>query len=186
MPNLTYENLIDPHPITRGAAANTFTTFRDVSPLPLPALLANELKIGSKVELEAFGEFSTTLTPTLQIGFIYGATAGAAGGVTLAASGAITTASTVTAVPWHAKWVGTVTAVGSAGVIYGSGILDLGTSLTAFASSAMPVTAAARSVAIDTTTAKLFGVGAAWGTSNALNTITVDIFTAKIINQGKT
>jgi hypothetical protein len=186
MPNITYENLIDPHPTARGAAANTFTTFRDVSPVPLPALIANELKVGSKVELEAFGEFSTTVTPTLQIGFIYGATAGAAGGVTLAASGAITTASGAAQFPWHAKWVGTVTAVGTAGVIYGSGILDLGTSLIAFASSAMPVTAAARSVAIDTTTAKLIGVGAAWGTSSVSNSITVDLFTCKIINQGKT
>jgi hypothetical protein len=184
--NQTWENLLDPHPIARGAAKNTFTAFQDVSPLPLPALLANELKVGSKVELEAFGEFSTTGTPTLQIGFIYGATAGAAGGVTLAASGAITTASAAAAFPWHAKWVGTVTAVGTSGVIYGAGILDLGTSLTAFAASAMPITAAARSVAIDTTAAKLLGVGAAWGTSSASNSITVDLFTAKIVNQGKT
>lgn len=186
MPNNTYENLIDPHPVARGAAKTTFTTFQDVSPLPLPALLANELKIGSKVELEAFGEFSTTGTPTLQIGFIHGATAGAAGGVTIAASGVITAASAAASLPWHAKWVGIVTTVGASGVLYGSGILDLGTSLTAFASSAMPVTAAARSVTVDTTTAKLIGVGAAWGTSSVSNSITVDLFTCKIINQGKT
>lgn len=183
--NQTWENLLDPHPAARGAAKNTFTTFQDVSPLQLPGLAANELKLGSKVELEAFGEFSTTGTPTLQVGFIYGAVAGAAGGVTLAASGAIVTASAAASLPWHAKWVGTVTQVGATGVIYGHGILDLGTSLTAFAASALPVTAAARSVTIDTTAAKLLGVGAAWGTSAAANSITVDLFTAKIVNQGR-
>lgn len=185
--NQTWENLLDPFPTARGSAFATFTTAKDVSPTPLPALAANELKLGSKVELEAYGEFSTTGTPTLQLMFLYGVAAGAvaSGGVTLAASGAITTASAAAAFPWHAKWVGIVTAVGASGVIYGHGVLDLGTSLIAFAPSSMPITAAARSVAIDTTVAKTLGVGAAWGTSNAANSITVDHFSAKVINQGK-
>jgi hypothetical protein len=42
-------------------------------------------------------------------------------------------------------------------------------------------------VTIDTTVARpLWGVGAAWGASAAGNTITVDLFTVKILNQGKT
>jgi hypothetical protein len=186
--NLTYENLLDPFPNARGVAANTFTTAKDVSPIALPQIAANELKLGTRVELEAFGEFSTTLTPTLQLEFLLGVAPGglASSGVILAASGAIVTAANAAAFPWHAKWVGVVTAIGAAGVIYGHGILDLGTSLTAFTPSAMPVTAAARSVTIDTTVAKTFGVGAAWGTSNVANAITVDVFTAKILNQGKT
>ncbi|MBV9290968.1 MAG: hypothetical protein JO222_00855 [Frankiales bacterium] len=185
--NYTYENLLDPFPSARGTAANTFTTSKDVSPTPLPATAANELKLGSKVELEAFGEFSTTGTPTLQLGFHYGVAAGALSstGVILAASGVITTASAAASFPWHLKWLGIVTATGATGAIYGSGILDLGTSLIAFASSALPITAAARSVTIDTTTAKTFGVLAAYGTSSASNGVTVDLFTAKIINQNK-
>lgn len=186
--NATWENLIDPFPNVRGVAANTFTTAKDVSPVPLPLLAANELKLGSKVELEAYGEYSNTLTPTLQIMFLFGVAAGALAstGVILAASGAIATPSTVTSLMWHAKWIGTVTAVGLTGSIYGHGILDLGQSLTgAPAPSPMPITAAARAVAIDTTTAKTFGVGAAWGTSSVSNSITVDLFTAKIINQNK-
>jgi hypothetical protein len=112
--NQTWENALDPFPAVRGVAANTFTTAKDVSPVPLPFLAANELKLGSKLELEAFGEFSTTGTPTLQIEFLYGVAAGALAstGVILAASGAITTASGAAAFPWHAKWVGIVTAVG--------------------------------------------------------------------------
>lgn len=186
MPNLTWEQLLDPHPTARGAAKNTFTAFQDVSPLPLPALAANDLKVGTKIILEADGEFSTTLTPTLQLGFIYGATAGAAGGVTIAASAAITTVSGAASFPWHMRYLGIVTAVGTSGTLYGSGILDLGTSLTALSPNALPITAAARSVTIDTTAAKLIGVGAAWGTSSASNSVTVDVFNVKIANQGKT
>lgn len=184
--NNTWDNALDPHPMARGSAKNTFTAYQDVSPLPLPSSYANELKVGTKILLEAVGEFSTTGTPTLSIGFIYGATAGAAGGTAIAQTAAITTASAAAALPWHARWQGVVTAVGSSGVIYGSGILDLGTTLTAFTPAAMPTTAAARSVAIDTTVAKLWGVGAAWGTSSASNSITVDVFNVQILNQGKT
>lgn len=188
MGNNTWENLLDPFPAARGTAANTFTTAKDVSPVPLPYCNGNELRLGSKVELEAFGEFTCATGITLQLGFLFGVAAGAvaSGGVTLAASGVITTGTSPTAWPWHAKWVGIVTATGTSGSIYGQGILDLGTSLIAFASSSMPITAAARAVAIDTTVAKTFGVMAAWGTNGAGNSVTTDLFTAKVINQGKT
>lgn len=188
MGNLTWVNLLDPFPSARGTAVTTFTTARDVSPTPLPSTNGTDLKLGSKVELEAWGEFSTTGTPTLQLGFIYGVAAGAAasGGVTIAASGTITTASAAAAFPWHLYYCGVVTAVGTSGVLYGQGQLDLGTSLIAFAISSAPITAAARSVTIDTTVAKTFGVMAAYGTSSASNSVTVDLFTAKVVNQGKT
>lgn len=187
MPNQTWENALDPFPSARGAAFNTFTTAKDVSPVPLPKLAADELKLGSKLELEAYGEFSAATGVTLQLGFHYGVAAGALSstGVILAASGAIVVGTTPAAWPWHLKWVGIVTAIGAVGSIYGQGVLDLGTSLTAFAASAAPVTAAARAVAIDTTVAKNLGVLAAWSASAAGNSVTVDHFTAKLINQGK-
>lgn len=186
MGNNTWDNVLDPHPIARGTAKNTFTAYQDVSPLALPSTYANELKLGTKIIVEAVGEFSTTATPTLQIGGIYGATAGAAGGVAFGQSALITTGSGAAAWMWHYKWSGLVTAIGATGVLYGSGVLDLGTSLTAIASSPCPVTAAARSATIDTTVAKLWGLGAAWGTSSASNSITVDCFNVMILNQGKT
>jgi hypothetical protein len=188
MANNTWNNLLDPHPTARGAAFGTFTTAKDVSPTPLPFVTGYELKQGSVVELEAWGEYTCATGITLQLGFVYGVAAGAvaSGGVTLAASSAITTGTTPTAWPWHMRWAGKVTAIGTTGVIYGSGILDLGTSLTVFSASAIPVTAAARSVTIDTTVQKTFGVMAAWGTSGAGNTLTVDVFNAKVVNQGKT
>jgi hypothetical protein len=190
MGNNTWDNVLDPHPTARGGAKNTFTAFQDVAGTgttqPLPFTNGGELKPGTRFEIEARGEFSTTLTPTLQIGAIYGATAGAAGGVALAQSGAITTG-TATAWPWHYNISGIVTGTGTAGTIYCQGILDLGTSLIAVASSWCPVTAAARAVTgIDTTVTKAWGLGAAWSASSASNSITVDVFTVHILNQGKT
>lgn len=191
MGNNTWDNALDPHPVARGTAKNTFTSYQDVAgvasnPASLPWSYANELKIGTKVIIEASGEFSTTGTPTLQIGAIYGATAGAAGGVAIAQSAQITTGSGAAAWMWHYRFQGIITAVGSSGILYGAGVLDLGTSLTAMASSPCPVTAAARSATIDTTLAKAWGLGATWGTSSASNSITVDAFNVMLLNQGKT
>jgi hypothetical protein len=188
MGNNSWENVLDPFPDIRGAAINTFTTARDVSPDPLPFVLGNELKVGSIVELEAEGEFSTTGTPTLQLGFHYGVALGglSSTGVILAASGLITTGAGAAAWPFKIRCRGKILTVGAAGSIYGSGILDLGTSLIAVVSSTLPITAAARSVAIDTTVAKTFGVLAAFGTSNVANQVRVDSFTATLMNQGKT
>jgi hypothetical protein len=186
MGNNTWDNLLDPYPVARGAAKNTFTAYQDVSPLPLPASYANELKLGTKVVIEACGEYSCNTGVTLQIGAIHGATAGQAGGVAIAQSAVITTGTTPVAWSWHYRYQGLITAVGVSGVLYGQAVLDLGTSLTALSSSPCPVTAAARSATIDTTVFKLWGVGATWGTSAAANTITVDDFRVQIMNQGKT
>jgi hypothetical protein len=79
-----------------------------------------------------------------------------------------------------------VTTVGTSGIIYIHGILDLGTTLTALSPNAAPNTAAARSVTIDTTISARWGIGAAWGTSSVSNTITVDVFNVQLLNQGKT
>jgi len=190
MGNITYDNLIDPFVVARGTAKNTFTSYQDVAgtastPNTLPLTQANELKMGTKVVIEAVGEFSTTGTPTLSIGGIYGATPGAAGGTAIAQSAAITTGTGAASWPWHYRFNGIVTAVGASGVLYGSGILDLGTSLTAFTPAACPTTAAGRSVTINTTTANSWGLGAAWGTSSVSNQIIVDVFNLQVINQNK-
>lgn len=191
MGNNTWDNTLDPFPAVRGAAFNTFTTAKDVSPVPLPVSYGNELRLGSRVELEAWGEYSSSATPTLQLGFAYGITSAGgllSTGITIAANAATANVGTPAAWPWHMHWAGVVTAVGTGGVIYGSGILDLGSSLTAMNPGInIPVTAAARSVtSFDTTVQKAWSVFAAWGASAAGNQVIVDVFTAKIINQGKT
>lgn len=189
MGNNTWANVLDPHPIARGAANNTFTTAKDVSPTALPVSYANELKIGTKVQLEAAGEFSTTGTPTFRLGFAYGITSIGgllSTGVELAASDLVATASGAAAWGWHINYFGLITAIGTAGTIYGSGFIDLASSLIAAASKPIPVTAAARSKAIDTTVMKTWHVFAEWGTNSASNSVTVDYFSVKIENQGKT
>jgi hypothetical protein len=183
MGNPTWVNLLDPHPIVRGVAKNTFTTFADISPAPVPQVYAGELKIGSKIDVEAWGEFSTTGTPTLSIGVWYGAvTSNWASAVAATGSGAASW-------PWHLHWSAIVTAISaSTGTIYGHGILDISnTGLDNFIPRAVPITAAARQLnTLDTTVLKQIGVGAAWGTSNAANSITCDVLNVKLMNQGKT
>jgi hypothetical protein len=187
--NNTYDNTLDPFPTTRGASFNTFTTSKDVSPTPLPVSYGNELRLGSRVELEAWGEYSGTTGNTMQLGFAYGITTPGgllSTGITIAA-GALTAVGTSPAAwPWHMHWCGVVTTTGTAGVIYGQGQLDLGSSLTAYTTSVIPQTAAARSVTgFDTTVTKAWSVFGQWGTSAAGNIIIVDVFTAKVLNQGK-
>lgn len=152
-------------------------------------VFGNEMRVGTKIELEAWGELSTTGAPTFRLGFAYGITTPGgllSTGIELCGSALTATGSGAAAWPWHLNYGGIITAVGTAGVIYGSGVLDLGSSLTAVGATAVPVTAAARSKAIDTTVQKALSVFAEWGTSAAGNQVIVDVFTVKIVNQGKT
>jgi hypothetical protein len=159
---------IPPFATADGTALASSTTLTDISPAPQLTLPANTLEVGMKVIIEAQCTFSTTGTPTLLVGFYYGGIAGSA----LAASTAVTTGSAAAAWPVILRYRGTVRAIGSSGSIYGQGEYLLGTSLTAFSARPIPETAAARTVTIDTTTAKAVTVGAQWGTSSASNTIT--------------
>jgi hypothetical protein len=84
--------------------------------------------------------------------------------------------------------MGEVTTEGTSGVIYGHGYIMVGNALTTFGTPGivpMPVTAAARSVTIDTFTRKSWHVFAEFGTSNAANQIQVDVFDVTVKNQGK-
>lgn len=191
MGNNTWQQVLDPFPRSLGTAKTTFTSYQDVAGIAsdqssLPASMPGDMKRGTKIQVEAFGIFSTTGTPTLQIGGIYGATPAAAGGTAFAQSAAITTGSGAAAWMWHYNAWGMVTQVGTSGTLVIQGVLDLGTSLTALSASPCPITDAARTVTIDTTVSKLWGLGAAWGTSSASNSITVHGLRIEIMNQGLT
>jgi hypothetical protein len=162
---------LTPLHVADGASFNTFTTFQDVSPVPQLVIPQQMMDVGMELFLYANGEFSTTGTPTLSVGFWFNGAAGAAPTSILAQSAAITTGSAAASWPWEAWWRGRLRAIGSSGSFKGEGQLILGTSLTAVSLNPMPTTAAARTVTVDTTANRAVGVGAAWGTSSASNNI---------------
>ena len=69
---------LTPLHVADGASFNTFTTFQDVSPAPQLVLPQQMMDVGTEFYLYASGEFSTTGTPTLSIGFWFNGAAGAA------------------------------------------------------------------------------------------------------------
>jgi hypothetical protein len=164
---------LTPLHIADGAAFNTFTTFQDVGPVPQLVLPQQMMDAGLELFLYANGEFSTTGTPTLSIGFWFNGAAGAAPTSILAQTTTTTTGSNAAAWPWEAWWRGRLRVIGSSGSFKGVGGINLGTSLTAATLVPMPTTQALRTVTVDTTANRAVGVGAAWGTSNASNSITV-------------
>lgn len=168
---------IPPFHVADGTAYASSVTLTDVSPAPNITLPANLLELGTEIEISAMGQFSTTGTPTLLLGFYYGGVAGAA----LAASSAITTGTGAAAWPFLLRYRGVIRAVGSSGSINGQGELLLGTSLTAFTVRPIPEVAASRTVTIDTTTAKAITLGAQWGTSSASNTLTCNDISVRLV-----
>lgn len=161
-----------------GAALASSTTLTDVSAAPQFVLPANYLQEGSTLTLRAWGVFSTTSTPTLLLGFYYGGVAGVALGTT----GAITTGSGVTNVPWRIELDVDVWTDGATGTCKTQGWAGFGTSVSAWSFLPIPNTANTSTVTIDTTAAKAITVGAQWGTSSASNTLTCHGF--KVFSDG--
>lgn len=173
-----YGGPITPIPNAVGTALTT-TTATDISKAPQPTIGANQLEVGSVITIIAGGIFSTAAsTPgTLTLGVYYGGIAGLA----LATGGAITPTVSAASWPWRIEYTGVVTATGTAGTIEGQGFLQLGTSLTAFSITPIPVTAPA-AVTIDTTTAKALTIGATWSTAPAGDSITLRHYVPQILN----
>jgi hypothetical protein len=170
---------LTPIHVVDGAAFSTFTTFQDISPVPQLVIPQQMLEVGFDLQLEAWGEYSTTGAPTLALGFWFNGAAGAAPTSILAEGPAQTAGSGVTSVQWHALWRGRLRAIGASGSFNGQGLIDLGATVATFnVAVPCPVTAAARTVAVDTTAARAIGVGAAWGTSSASNSIKVNNLSA--------
>lgn len=178
---------VGPFPIAVGATFGTFTTKQDISPLPVPVILPYQLRLGSKIKIEAEGEYSSTGTPTYVLGIYYGITLDASTGKPLAITGTLAESAAISvatgaAWPWRLEYRGIVTALGSAGTIIGQGDLEAGTSLTAFSANAIPVTQALRTVAIATTGPLAIGVCATCSASSASNTVKVNNFSVQIMN----
>lgn len=172
-----WPDVVLPLQIASGSALATSVTLTDISPTPVNVIPANRLVLGTTIRVTASGQFSTTGTPTLLVGVYYGGVAG----VALAATAATTTGTGAAAWPWRLVYQGRVRALTASGSIVGQGNMHMGTSLTALNDVALPATAAARTVTIDTTAAKSITIGAQWGTSSASNTITCDEILVELI-----
>jgi hypothetical protein len=161
-----------PFPEAAGTAQNTFTTKKDISAQPLPVIRANKLYKGCKIHLFAQGEFTDTATVNLTMGFWHGTRTGTIAG-DIALSSVVSLTTSAVAWPWRMEWDGICLTTGATGTIIGTGYLQLGTALTTYgAETPIPITAALRTVTIDTTAERAIGVSATWGTSAAGNSIT--------------
>jgi len=179
---------LGPYANLAGAAFNTFTTKKDVSPLPIPKLMAGRLELGSIVEIEAEGEWScTTGSPTVNFGFYLGTHDGTATVPSIVTDIALSSAmacgaSALTGMPWRMEWRGKCSKVGSSGTLVGGGALFFGTSLTAFSIVPIPITQALRTVAVNTTVENAVGVSGTWSASNAANSITTYVINLNVKN----
>jgi len=178
MPMMNWAQLLNsPTSVADGTALANSVTLTDINPSGAGGswtVPANFDTNGSVFELTAWGVFSTTATPTLSLGFYLGGVAGAA----LLTTGAITTGTTLTNVPWWLQAHVVIRATGATGSAKSRGRCEFGTAVGAINHLPMPATADTSTVTIDTTTAKQFTVGAQWGTANASNTITCQHFLA--------
>lgn len=174
---------VGPFPGAASAAFNTFTTKQNVTTLGnVPVIPGGKMRAGTKLLIEACGNFSTTGTPTLQLGFWFG-TRALAMTIDIALSSAITTGSGAAAWPWELWWKGLCTKADVSGTVLGQGGLRLGTALTTFAQPVpIPITQALRTVAVDTTIERAVGVSAAFNASSASNQVQVDDLRVLLLN----
>lgn len=177
-----YIAALDPLHRVDGAAYNTSAALTDVGPVPSIVIPANAFVEGQRFEWVAFGRFSNTGTPTLNLGLYYGAGA-IASGMAVCATGAVTTTTAAANNTWFMRGNGHVRLVGSGtnGSLMGAGTVE-GISGAAFVNTNIMPATAPTALACDTTVANKVMIGATWGTSSASNTLTCHFFEFRIVN----
>ena len=170
---------ISPLHTADGTAYANSITLTDVAPTPAILIPANLLEPGSTFEVTAFGRFSTTTTPTLILG-VYSGTVGQAIGsaVSLAATSAVTTPTTVTNQTFKVAGNFRCRTNGASGTVMG--VLEV-SNISTTATNMGPATAPATAT-IDTTVARYITLGATWGTQSVSNTLTVHHFEVRIVS----
>jgi hypothetical protein len=168
MPIQSWEAVLNVPGVGAGTALASSTTLTDISPAPQLVLPANYLYVGQRLRLKAYGIYSAVSTPTLLLGAYYGGVAGTA----LAATAANTAGNGVLW-PWQ-LWLDIyVRSVGSSGTLWVNGLVNLGSSLAAFTTYALP-SSQTQPITVNSTTANALTVGAQWGALSASNTITCE------------
>lgn len=167
------------------AIANTTTETIIFPNITIPA---NFMQDGRVLRLTAYGRHSTTATPTVTFRIRWGGVAG----TVLAASGAITAGSAVTAAIWKVEAVLQVRSNGSSGTIFTVGTARLGEDAAStvgsatnaagddFMGSAGVATPAA--VTVDLTADTALSITATWSAASASNTLTGHVYLVEALN----
>lgn len=160
-----------------GTAYASSTSATDVSPAPqYQSQTYGPMYVGQAWRWIAYGIFSNTSTPTLNLGVYYGGVAGTA----LATSGAVTTTTGATNWWWKVEAVSEVITLGSSGSIATYGWVYFPTSSTAV--TVQQLSATSQNVTVNTTTNSALTIGATWGTNSASNTLTLKGFCLEQLN----
>jgi hypothetical protein len=149
-----------------GPTLASFTGPTLASPAPDCVIPANQLVVGSRLRVTAFGRISSTATPTYNFGVYWGGV----GGVALVTSGAIATASGITNLSWRVEVFIDVRTIGTSGTFMCTGLYTLGTAALTSLSYPMPGSAPAVAT-VDTTAAKALVLGVTCSASSASNTL---------------
>lgn len=162
---------------TGDGTANATATLADISPLKV--FDPDDLDIGTVVRLRARGEYTCGSTATnIVLGFYYGA---AVANKPLAGVTAQALTVSQTSVPWWMEYEGEIRGTGSSGSIKGMGFLKLASSLTAWTDLPIPLTLAARTVTIDTTTRQPISVAGSVSQTVGAPTIVAYSLTCEVI-----
>lgn len=161
-------------PYVSGTALATSTTLTDISPVNEPSQPAywwQKPGVGS-LRVRAWGEFSTTATPTLLIGVYYGGVAG----TLLCSTAAQTSISGASHALWELDAFLVCRSVGATGTVWAQGGVTGITVATARNQMSQGGATTPATATVNTTTANIITIGAQWGTSSASNTITCHLF----------
>lgn len=171
-----------------GTAQNTFTAAQVIgngsNAAYLPIGFFNTNSLGKTLKIVADGIYSTTGSPTLQLGVSLDTTFGTVSSTTFA-TGAVTAGTTVTNAWWHFDIELTVqsltevdphtSATGTVANIVGLGTAIIATSATATtAQSVLTMGSTSPATGANIFSAQFLEIYAAWGTSSASNTITLE------------
>lgn len=155
---------------------------------PNVTIPANYMQDGRLLRLRAYGRHSTTATPTLTFRVRWGGVSG----TVLAASGALTCGSAVTAAQWSTELIIQTRSNGSTGTVFTVGEVTVGEDAAStvgsatnaaghdFLGSAGVATPAA--VTVDLTADTALSITAQWSAASASNTLTGHVYLIEGLN----
>ena len=155
---------------------------------PNVTIPANYMQDGRILRLRAYGRYSSTTTPTLTFRIRWGGVSG----TVLAASGALTVGSTVTAGMWSLEAVLQTRSNGSTGTIFTVGTVEVGDDAASTVGSATNIhgadfmgsagVATPAAVTVDLTADTALSITATWSAASASNTLTGHIYIVEGLN----